>query len=546
MPAPAALLLVNARVLTLDPALPRAESVAIAGDTVLAVGNYADLCQFRHSRTAVIDCRGHTLIPGLNDAHCHLLATAAALTALDCGPPAILSLADLQQAIRRRAGETPPGQWLRGYGLEPAALAEGRYPTRWELDAVAPYHPVRLEHSSGHAAILNSYALTLAGLDAATPDPPEGIIRRDETTGEPDGVLLEMSSWLRDKLGNTRAPAELAAGVSRLSQNLLRYGITSVQDAGPHNSLASWQTFQSLTQAGHFRPRLTLLAGGANLEQFASAGLSWGSGDDRLRLGHAKIMLTLTTGAMHPGPAELAELVSAAHSLGFPVAIHAIEQETIAAIANLKGMAPPLPASSIKGIPAAAGPIPRNRIEHCAEGPPELLAKLRRQGVTVVTQPGFIYWRGESYRERVSPDLLPHLYPIAALAQAGIPLAFSSDAPIIDPSPWPALYSAVTGRTAAGRPLVEGQAAGQPLFEDKSGGPNPGLTVTDALRAYTHGGAWAEGAETRKGIIRPGMLADLALVDTDLTRANAAALKDTQARLTLLGGEVVWDDGIAG
>lgn len=527
-------LLFNARVITLDPALPRAESVALAGDTVLAVGRRADLKKFRQSRTAVIDCRGYTLIPGLNDAHCHLLATAAALTGLNCGPPAILSLADLQQAICRRAGETPPGQWLRGYGLEPAALSESRYPTRWELDAAAPYHPVRLEHSSGHAAILNSYALALADIDAATPDPPEGIIRRDETTGEPDGVLLEMSSWLRDKLGNTRAPAELAAGVSRLSQKLLRYGITSVQDAGPHNGLAHWQTFQSLIQAGHFQPRLTLLAGIANLEQFASAGLSWGSGDDRLHLGHAKIMLTLTTGAPHPGPEELAELVSAAHSRGFPVAIHAIERETIAAVAALPAMAHPLPTNPIMGIPAAARFIPRNRIEHCAEAPPELLAKLRRQGVTVVTQPGFIYWRGESYRERVSPELLPHLYPITALAQAGIPLAFSSDAPVIDPSPWPALYSTITGNTAAGQPLVE----------DKSGGPKSGLTATDALRAYTRGGAWAEGMETRKGIIRPGMLADLALVDTDLTRADAAALKDTQARLTLLGGAVVWDDGI--
>lgn len=541
MPAKADLLLVNARVLTLDPALPRADAVALAGDTILSVGNSTDLRPLRSSRTEVIDCRGHTLIPGLNDAHCHLLATAAALTGLDCGPPALRSLADLQQALRRRAAETPPGQWLRGYGLEPSALAEGRYPTRWELDAVAPHHPVRLEHSSGHAAVLNGYALALAGIAAATPDPPEGIIRRDETTGEPDGVLLEMSPWLRAKLGNTRSPAELAAGVRRLSQKLLSYGITSVQDAGPHNSPATWQTFQSLIQAGQFRPRLMLMAGIANLEQFAQAGLSWASGDDRLRLGHAKIMLTLTTGALHPGPAELAELVSTAHSKGFPVAIHAVEQAAITAVANLKAMAYPPAVIPIPGIPAAAGIIPRNRprnrIEHCAECPPELLLQLRRQGVTIVTQPGFIYWRGENYREWVSPELLPHLYPLTALAQAGLPLAFSSDAPVIAPSPWPALYSSITGRTAAGRPLLSG----------KAGNPNPGLTLTQALRAYTSGGAWAEGAESRKGILRPGMLADLVLVDTDLPRAaDAAALKDTQARLTLLGGEVVWDDGIAG
>lgn len=537
MPPQADLLLVNAQVITLDPALPRAAAVAIAGDTVLAVGSYADLRQFRHSRTEIIDCRGHTLIPGLNDAHCHLLATAAALTGIDCRPPSVNSIAALQQALRRRAAATPPGQWLRGYGLEPAALTERRYPTRWELDAVVPCHPVRLEHRSGHAAVLNSPALDLAGIDAATPDPPDGIIRRDETTGEPNGILLEMSPWLRNKLGNTRSPAELSESVTRLSQKLLSYGITSVQDAGPHNSPSHWQTFQSLTQSGHFQPRITMMSGASNLNLFAHAGLSWGRGDDRLRLGHAKIMLTLTTGALLPGPEELAELVSSAHSLGFPVAIHAVEQEAVAAVVNLPALSHPVPTAPTPGIPAVLSlPIPRNRLEHCAECPPQLLPQLRRSGLTVVTQPGFIYWRGESYREQVSPELLPHLYPIAALSQAGISLAFGSDAPVIDPSPWPALYSALTRRAAAGRALPFAPSAAH----------QPGLTLESALRAYTQGGAWAEGTEARKGIIRPGMLADLALVDTDLPQAGAAAIKNTQARLTLIGGQVTWNDGILG
>lgn len=529
------LLLVNAQVITLAPALPRAAAVAIAGDTVLAVGSYADLRQFRHSRTEIIDCRGHTLIPGLNDAHCHLLATAATLTAIDCRPPAVNSVTALQQALRRRAAATPPGQWLRGYGLEPVALAERRYPTRWELDAVAPRHPVRLEHSSGHAAVLNSPALALAGIDAATPDPPEGVIRRDETTGEPNGILLEMSPWLRNKLGNTRSPAELSASVTRLSQKLLSYGITSVQDAGPHNSPSHWQTFQSLTQSGHFQPRITMMAGASSLNQFAHAGLSWGRGDDRLRLGHAKIMLTLTTGALLPGPDELAELVSSAHNMGFPVAIHAVEPEAVAAVANLPAMSRPVPPTPTPGIPAGPSlPVPRNRLEHCAECPPQLLPQLRRRGLTVVTQPGFIYWRGENYREQVAPELLPHLYPIAALSQAGIPLAFGSDAPVIDPSPWPAFYGALTRRATTGCALPFASSAAH----------QPGLTLESALRAYTQGSAKAEGMETRKGIIRPGMLADLTLVDTDLPQASATAIKNTRARLTLIGGQVAWNDGI--
>ncbi len=533
------LILANARVITLDPALPLAEAVAVSGAEILAVGSDRDIADRRKPRTQVIDCRGLTLIPGIIDAHCHLLASAAALTGLDCRPAGgVVSLAGLtgrQGIIARRAGETPPGGWIRGFGLDPAALAEGRYPTRQELDDAAPGHPVRLEHASGHAAVLNSRGLELAGIDAATADPPEGIIHRDGATGEPDGLLLELSGWLRAKLGNTRSDEELAEGVAQLNCRLLRYGITSTHDAGPNNSPDAWQTFQSLVQSGQFLPRVLLMAGAGRLSDFAAAGLSWGSGDDRLRLGHAKIMLTLTTGAMQPAPDELGELVAEARRRGFPVAVHAIEQEAIAAVAGLAGLARPFPAAEVKAIPSGKSPPrPRNRIEHCAECPPELLAQLRRCGAMVVTQPGFIYQRGDGYLERVEAELLPHLYPVAALARAGLPMAFGSDAPVIDPSPWPAIYGAVTRRTAAGQTLPPGAVDGAGLH----------LEFEDALRIYTRGGAIAEGAELRKGAVRPGMLADLVLIDPGPAGAETEGIKDTKVRLTIVGGQVVWDDGI--
>ena len=138
------LILANARVVTLDPGSPlplsdvEADAVAISGDKILAVGLYRDISNLRLPHTRVIDCRGLALIPGLIDAHCHVLAAASALTSVDCRPAAVCTLAELKAAIADRARETPPGQWLRAFGFEPAALAETRYPTRWELDFAAP------------------------------------------------------------------------------------------------------------------------------------------------------------------------------------------------------------------------------------------------------------------------------------------------------------------------------------------------------------------------------------------------------------------------
>ena len=318
MATPASLILHNARVLTMDPVLPLAEAVAVRGDRILAVGRSDDVLALRSSDSQVIDCRGLALLPGLVDAHCHLLPTASALSALDCTPAAVPTLAQLQALLARRAGEVPAGQWLRGFGLDPAGLAEGRFPTRWELDAAAPDHPVRLEHDSGHGAVLNSLALRRAGIDADTPDPPEGVIEREESSGQPTGLLLELAGFLRQRLGPTRSWEELAEDVSRLSQRLLSYGITSVQDAGPANGLSQWQTFRSLSDAGKFLPRITMMAGAGNVPHLAARELGFGAGDHRLRVGHAKIMLTLTTGALQPGTEELRERVSECQSLGFP------------------------------------------------------------------------------------------------------------------------------------------------------------------------------------------------------------------------------------
>jgi predicted amidohydrolase YtcJ len=527
---PADLLLTNARVLTLEPGQPVAEAVAARGETIVAVGGNAQVASLRGPETRVVDCREHVLLPGFNDAHCHLLALAASLTGVDCGSDKAASIEGLKQAIRVRAERTLPGSWIRGFGYDDLALAERRHPTRWDLDQAAPHHPVRLDHRSGHATVLNSLGLELAAIHRETPDPEEGVIERDESSGEPTGLLLELAGFLRRRLGRVRGQHELDEGVASLDEMLLQYGITSVQDAGPGNDLARWEAFRGLKESGRLTCRVTMMAGVNCLEEFKAVGLSWGSGDDWLRLGHAKAMVTLTTGAMHPDLAELEELVMQAHRAGFPVAVHAVEQEAVSAVARTL--------QEEKGGGKAGDGLPhltrsKDRIEHCSECPPKLLKQVKSCGAMVVTQPGFIYWNGDRYLERVEPGLWPYLYPAGALAAARIPVAFGSDAPVIDPNPWPAIYSAVTGNTRTGRSLSE----------DKKQGYRQKLSVMAALERYTRGGTCAEGSSHHKGTIKAGKLADLALLDADPTKVELSRLKDIKAVLTVLGGRVVWERG---
>ena len=513
------LVLLNAGVITVDPARPEARAVAVAGDRVLSVGSIEEVRSVAARNATVVDCQGLTLLPGMIDAHCHLLAMARTHQDLDCRPENAPSIAAIQGLVRSRAVAVPPGTWLRGQGYDGLALAEGRQLDRWDLDEAAPHHPVRLDHRTGHATVLNSLALGIAGIHRNTADPVSGIIERDPASGEPTGVLLDMADFLRERLGNTRDPASLEAGVRAASNQLLAYGITSLQDAGADNGVQRWTTLRELQESDALPVRVTMFCGSSRMEELIDAGLTWGTGGSWLRLGHVKIMLTLTTGALSPSLEELRQMVRLAHQAGFPVAVHCVEQEAVAAAAEIL-------ANARTGGP---GPTVRDRIEHCAECPPELVAHIRRSGAAVVTQPGFIYWNGPMYRQQVPQRLQPHLYPAGALRRAGVPVAFGSDAPVIDANPWPAIYSAVTGLTRDGRPLGDG------------GLQTRTVPVETALLMYTLTAAEAEGAAAHKGSITPGKLADLTLVDADPRAVKPDALKGIRPILTVLGGKVVWE-----
>ena len=509
------LVLTNANVLTMEPTHPKAEAVAVSGGRIQAVGTNGSIRPLCSSGTRVIDCQGLTLLPGFNDAHCHFLGLSRRLQDLDCSPQRAPSISRLQDLVRARRADRSKDVWVRGFGYDDLQFADQRHPNRYDLDVASPDRPVWLEHRSGHAAVLNSVALDRAGITRETPDPAGGVIKRDPNTGEPMGVLYEMRNFLRQRLGSTRNEQDFHEGVRAASELLCSYGITSLQDAGHDNGVDRWRTFERLLSTGTVSSRITMFAGISRLEELAGTGLFFGSGDDRLRLGHAKIMITLTSGALHPSQEELQAMIFGAHEKGFPVALHCIEEEAIA------GATAALIANRQPGL--------LDRVEHCAEGTPHLLAAVKQSKAAVVTQPGFLYHNGAAYRRNVHARLLPHLYPAGSLLRSGIATAFSSDAPVIDPNPWPGIYSAVTRCALDGKPLAN----------DRS--EQHAMNVQEALRGYTLLSAEVEGMSANKGSLAPGKLADMVLLDSDPLNIDIALLPSVKTVMTIVDGSVVWE-----
>ena len=507
------LVLYNANVLALGALFPRASWVAVRDGVILGLGLGEPPSDLMGSRAKTIDCQGGTLAPGFNDAHCHVLATASSLLAVDCSPSAVSSIAEMGEQLRRHAVSTPEGQWIRATGYNEFYLREKRHPTRWDIDAAVPDRPVRLMHRSGHAVVLNSRALALARITSDTPDPTYGVINRDPDSGEPTGLLLEMDDYLEGVVPPLSAD-EVNAGVRLFNEQCLASGITSLQDATPGNSVERWRLFEDLKERGLLTPDLTLMAGATHLGGFLEEGFAFGHKGNGMRLGAAKIMLTMTTGSLNPSREELHNIVGDAHRSGFQVAIHAVEMEAVEAAIE-----------AIRLNSRDSGAVRRHRIEHCSECPPHLVEMLAGYGITVATQPGFIYYSGERYLSEVEKERQPWLYPIGSLRAAGVPLAAGSDAPVASLDPIVGIYAAVTRRAASGDVVLPNEAAG----------------VENALRMYTLGSAYASFQEHERGSIEAGKRADLALLDRDPTAIDPEEIRNTRVVMTIAAGEVVWE-----
>jgi predicted amidohydrolase YtcJ len=517
MKVPATLVLHNARVITMDPRRPHAEALAVEGERIVAVGSDGEIRgQARSPDAEVIDCRGRALLPGFIDAHCHVLAYAASLLSVDCSPEAVSSIADIQAAIRRQAQVTPAGRWIRAVGYSEVDLVEGRHPTRWDLDLAAADHPVRLIHRSGHACVLNSPALRLCGVGIETEEPPGGCMERDPASGEPSGLLLEMNEVV-DRSVPPLSWEELAAGVRLASQRFLAAGVTSIVDASHINGPAEWELLRRLRAERHLLPRVTAMVGFEQRE----AAARWPRAEGGvLELGAVKIVIKELGEEIYPEEDALAEMASRAHAEGWQVSIHAVEERAVAAAA----------AALSRALAELPRPDHRHRIEHCAVCPPPLVQHIATAGLTVVTQPSFVYYNGDRYLRQVPPERQAYLYPLRSLLRAGVRVAAGSDCSVAGPEVVAGLYGAV-GRRSKGGQRVGGEES---------------ISIEEALGLHTTAAAYASFAEGERGSIAPGRLADLVVLSGDPTTCAPSELPALRPQMAIVGGQVVWREGEQG
>jgi predicted amidohydrolase YtcJ len=509
------LILENANLVTLDKTLPRAQALAINGDLIVKIGSNQDIKSLKKEDTRVIDCEGKTLIPGFNDAHCHVDSLVNKLFSLDLSPQFVSSIRDIQKSVHRKASFSKPGAWISGSGYNEFYLAEKRHPTRFDLDEASPDNPVILFHRSSHACVLNSLALTLIGIGSDTEEPSGGIIDRDLESGEPNGILYEMSGYIRDRLGLHLTQKEYDWAIAQVNEIYLSNGITSIGEASVNNGLSQLQHYQKIKESGALKSRIYLMIGMQEIQEFVKAGFKTGYGDNNLRLGSLKIILSEAKGVLQPNQTELNSIVLKASQSGFQLAIHAVESTEVetAAIA-LENNSRSLP-----------NKYARHRIEHCSECPPNLVKSLQKLGVIVVSQPAFLYFSGDRYLAQVPSKARQWLYPFKGISDSGIKLAASSDSPIISNNPLIGIYSAITRKTESGQQVLNTES----------------IEPEQALEMYTLSGAYASFEEKIKGSLSPGKLADIVMLSADPLKTNPDGIKDIWVEKTIIGGEVVWE-----
>ena len=507
------LLLINANVVTLDPGRPRAQLVAVRNGRVLLVGDDRNLERLRGSKPEVIDCRGKTVLPGFIDVHCHFISLAESLMSCSFTPKDVHSISDIQDKIRKFAEKLPPGTWIRARAYDEFYLDEKRHPMCWDLDEATSKHPVKLTHRSGHAHVLNSLAMEIAGISAKTPEPSGAIIERDLNTGDPNGVLFEMGPYLSKIIPALKGDDQMRA-VRRASQQLLSCGITSIQDASSHNDLNRRRLFYEWKENGDLKCRVDVMLGYEAFESCSPTDSSHEAAGEHIPIPSIKIIVNETTGQLDPPQSELNERVLEIHQSGLQAAIHAIEETQIEAACSAISYA----------LQKSPRSDPRHRIEHCSVCPPQLCRRLASLGVVVVTQPSFIYYNGDRYLRTVPSQQLRNLYPIGSLMKNGVMVAASSDCPVVPPNPLIGIYSAISRTTEAGRAVL----------------PKEKIDPLEALRMHTQYAARAIFQEKTRGSIAVGKLADLVVLSDDPTGLRAKEVRDIQVEMTIINGEVVW------
>jgi hypothetical protein len=521
------LAVVNGAVHTMERTQPLAEAVLLRGDRIQAVGSTDEIRALAPANTVEVNAAGHTVLPGLNDAHLHFVWFGLSLQRLRLADT--VSLEQVQQRVAVAAPVAGAGAWVLGRGWNHNLWSVPTMPTRQDLDLVSENAPVALGSKDGHAIWCNSAALRLAGIDQNTPDPTGGRILRD-VSGWPTGVLADAAIALVERVMPAPSNSEREQAALVACQAALALGVTSVQSCeGPDE----FSALAKIEQEDRLGVRVWHMVPLESLPQALAMGLRTGFGSERLRIGHVKMF---ADGALGSATAEMLapyegapdnlgvavtstkDLLAAARDAargGLACAIHAIGDLANQRVLDVyEALQRELPALRY-----------RQRIEHVQLINPRDVARLARLGVVASMQP-IHSTQDIEMADRQWGARTQNAYVFRDLLTAGATLAFGTDCPVEALDPLAGLYAAVTRQHADGTP---------------QGGWHPAqrLTLDEALYAYTMGAAYASYQEQLKGSLTPGKWADLVVLSTDIHAADPEALLTARAELTISGGQVV-------
>lgn len=524
-------LLINAHIYSMDRALPEAQAMATSDGQILAVGSDAGLHELYPGAKAW-DLGGRTVIPGLIDAHGHLMALGERRLQADLVGTA--SVNDIVQRLKTFAAHLPDGAWLIGRGWDQNDWpGEHAFPSAAQLDMVFPDRPVWLERIDGHAGWANSAAMATIGNLDTLPDPEGGRIVRD-SQGRATGIFVDNARELIERARPPLSGADLDRALHTALAELNSYGMTGVHDAGI--DLETWRRYRRFADAGELPLRIYAMAlEGTKLEgQLCNQGLVLGY-DDRLWARSVKIYIDGALGSRgaalladyndDPGnrgllrmaPPVFERKVERALGCGLQVNTHAIGDRGNRVVIE-----------AYRDAFAAAGQASgRNRIEHAQILNPADIPRLAQLGIIASMQPTHatsdMYWAAD----RLGEERLAGAYAWQSLRKAGARLALGSDFPVESANPMLGIYAAVTRQDLKGWP---------------KGGWRPAerLTREEALRGFTLDAAYAGFMEQVTGSLTPGKFADFAVLDQDPMRVPAADIPKTRVLATFLGGKPVY------
>jgi len=520
----AEMVITGAKIYTLDRARPEAGALAVREGRILAVGEEA--LGRVGPKTRRIEARGGVVIPGLIDSHVHMESLGEVLETFDFRH--VRSVEEIVEAVCREASRRTPGEWIQGHSWDQTNWG-GRFPTAEPLSRAVPDHPVYLTRVDGHAAWVNRKAMELAGITAATPDPPGGKILRD-AAGNPTGILIDRAQGLVASKIPPPTAEVLRRRLARAARECARLGLTSVHDAGVSAEVLA--AYRELIARGELPIRIYAMIGGEGplWREYLKRGPEIG---EYLTVRSIKLMADGAMGsrgaaffepyADDPGNRgllllkreDIERVARQAVERGFQVNTHAIgdraNRMVLEAYAAVLG-----------------GPNDRRfRIEHAQAVAEEDFERFARYSIIASMQATHATSDMRWAEARLGPERIKGAYAWRRFLSLGVPVANGSDFPVEDPNPLWGFYAAITRQDHQGRP------PGGWFAEQR-------MTRSEALESWTLRGAYAAFEEDRKGSLAPGKLADFVILSADIMRIPPSEILKTRVVMTVVGGRIVY------